>query len=203
MVYKRLNIENLVDRGESFYQQMMTSVVQELQQKGSCLLCSFLFSVLWRCWLGGRKGIQSVKSEWWVAGMAICLKWGADLHIAQLMPLPLTVSCFSWIQIGFTFWYRLTWVVPDKGPLYGCMHFSYMDFSLNSLDVIQKDLLCRHSLRCCWLLTVVGFNERWRFSKKYIIKFTGLVLLFVDGWRNCGILSAVGKGSKSLQHWLL
>ena len=29
--------------------------------------------------------------------------WGADLHMAQLMPLPLTVSCFSKIQIGFTF----------------------------------------------------------------------------------------------------
>jgi len=28
---------------------------------------------------------------------------GADLHIVQLMPLPLTVSCFSKIQIGFTF----------------------------------------------------------------------------------------------------
>ena len=28
---------------------------------------------------------------------------GADLHIAQLMPLPLTVSCFSKIQIGFSF----------------------------------------------------------------------------------------------------
>jgi len=28
---------------------------------------------------------------------------GADLHIAQVMPLPLTVSCFSKIQIGFTF----------------------------------------------------------------------------------------------------
>jgi len=28
---------------------------------------------------------------------------GADLRVAQLMPLPLTVSCFSKIQIGFTF----------------------------------------------------------------------------------------------------
>jgi len=28
---------------------------------------------------------------------------GADLHMAQLMPLPLTVSCFSKVQIGFTF----------------------------------------------------------------------------------------------------
>jgi len=35
--------------------------------------------------------------------MVICLERGADLHIAQLMPLPLTVSCSSKIQIGFTF----------------------------------------------------------------------------------------------------
>jgi len=33
----------------------------------------------------------------------ICLGRGADLHVAQLMPLPLTVSRFSNIQIGFTF----------------------------------------------------------------------------------------------------
>ena len=35
--------------------------------------------------------------------MVICLERGADLHTAQLMSLPLTVSCFSKIQIGFTF----------------------------------------------------------------------------------------------------
>ena len=35
--------------------------------------------------------------------LVICLERGADLHISQLMPLPLTVSCFSKIQIGFTF----------------------------------------------------------------------------------------------------
>ena len=35
--------------------------------------------------------------------MVICLERGADLHMAQLMPLPLTVSCFSKVQIGFTF----------------------------------------------------------------------------------------------------
>ena len=35
--------------------------------------------------------------------MVICLEQGADLHMAQLMPLPLTVSCFSKTQIGFTF----------------------------------------------------------------------------------------------------
>ena len=35
--------------------------------------------------------------------MVICLERGVDLHITKLMPLPLTVSCFSKIQIGFTF----------------------------------------------------------------------------------------------------
>ena len=62
-----------------------------------------MLSVLWRCWLGGRKGIRPVKN--WVVGccMVICLERGADLHMAQLMPLPLTVSCFSKIQTGFTF----------------------------------------------------------------------------------------------------
>ena len=49
--------------------------------------------------------------------MVICLERGADLHMAKLMPLPLTVSCFSKIQIGFTFLYQLTRVIPEKGPL--------------------------------------------------------------------------------------
>jgi len=35
--------------------------------------------------------------------MAICLERDADLHMSQLMPLPLIVSCFSKVQIGFTF----------------------------------------------------------------------------------------------------
>jgi len=35
--------------------------------------------------------------------VVICLERGANLHMDQLMPLPLTVSCFSKIQIGFTF----------------------------------------------------------------------------------------------------
>jgi len=47
--------------------------------------------------------MKPVKTEWWDAGMVICLEQEADLHTAQLMPLPLTVSCFSKIHIGFTF----------------------------------------------------------------------------------------------------
>jgi len=42
-------------------------------------------------------------TEWWSAAVVVCLEQGADLHMVQLMPLPLTVACFSKIQIGFTF----------------------------------------------------------------------------------------------------
>jgi len=42
-------------------------------------------------------------TEWWGTGVVFWLEQGADLHMAQQMPLPLTVSCFSKIQIGFFF----------------------------------------------------------------------------------------------------
>ena len=52
--------------------------------------------------------------------MVICLELGADLHMAQLMPLPLTVSCFSKIQIGFAFLVLAHLGSPGKGPLNVC-----------------------------------------------------------------------------------
>ena len=50
--------------------------------------------------------------------MVICLERGADLRMAQLMSLPLTVSCFSKVQIGSTFLHLGS---PGKGPLNGCV----------------------------------------------------------------------------------
>ena len=91
-----------------------TSVLQPLYR-------STLPSVLWRCWLGGRKGIRPVKIERWGAGVVICLEQGADLHMAQLMPLPLTSLASVKSRLVLPFWYRLTQVVLDKGPLNGCV----------------------------------------------------------------------------------
>ena len=45
--------------------------------------------------------------------MVICLGRGADLHMAQLMPLPLTISCSSKSRLVLPFWYRLSWVVLE------------------------------------------------------------------------------------------
>ena len=54
--------------------------------------------------VGRQEGHTACKrTEWWGVGMVICLEWGADLHMTQLMPLPLTVSCFSKIQISVAF----------------------------------------------------------------------------------------------------
>ena len=53
--------------------------------------------------------------------MVICLERGADLHMAQLMPLPLTVSCFSEIHIRFTFLVLAHPGSQGKGPLNGCV----------------------------------------------------------------------------------
>jgi len=49
--------------------------------------------------------------------MVICLEGDAYLHTAQLMPLPLTVSCFSKIQIGFTFLVSAHPGSPGKGAV--------------------------------------------------------------------------------------
>ena len=61
------------------------------------------------------------KNKWWGAGVVICLELGSGLHMAQLMPMPLTVSCFGKIQIGFTFLVLGHPCSPEKWPLNGCV----------------------------------------------------------------------------------
>jgi len=74
-----------------------------LEANTCVLLVLFAFSAL--TLLVGRQEEHPAckKTEWWDAGVVICLEQGADLHMAQLMPLPLTVSCCNKIQIGITF----------------------------------------------------------------------------------------------------
>ena len=59
--------------------------------------------------------------------MVICLERNADLHMAQLMPLPLTISCFSKIQIGFIFLVPVDPGSPGQRAVklvYVCMYVS-------------------------------------------------------------------------------
>jgi len=78
--------------------------------------------VLWRCWLGGRKGIRPVKkTEWWGAG------WLSLWSKVQTCIWPSWCHCHSLSlasvksRLVLPFWYWLTRVVPEKGPLNGCV----------------------------------------------------------------------------------
>ena len=86
--------------------------------------------MLWRCWLGGRKGIRPVKKKLssgvqaWLSvwsEMQTCI-WPSWCH-CQSLPLP--------------FWYWLIQVVPEKGPLNRCV--CVCDVKINwTLFVLQK-----------------------------------------------------------------
>ena len=86
---------------------------QELMNLWNCLGNKFFTALTQLIWfafsaltllVGRQEGHPACKkTEWWGAGVVVCLERGADLHMAQLWPLPLTVSCFSKIQTGFTF----------------------------------------------------------------------------------------------------
>jgi len=64
--------------------------------------CALAFSAL-TLLVGRQEGHPACKKLSGGVLAWLCLELGADLHMAQLMPLPLTVSCFSKIQIGFAF----------------------------------------------------------------------------------------------------
>jgi len=70
----------------------------------------------WQKWHAACK-----KTEWWGAGVVVCLERGAEVHMAQLMPLQLTVSCFNKSQIGFTFLEPAHPDGPRQRPLSGCV----------------------------------------------------------------------------------
>ena len=72
--------------------------------------------------------LQRFRNEWWGAGVVICLEQDADLHMAQLMPLPLSLaSVKSWLVLPF--WYHLTRAVPEKGPLNRCVYLFIYPFN--------------------------------------------------------------------------
>jgi len=68
----------------------------------NCLTHLFIFLQCFDAvgWVAGRASGRQ-KTESWGAGMGMCLRQGADLHKAQLMPLPPIVSCFNKMHISF------------------------------------------------------------------------------------------------------
>ena len=89
--------------------------------------------------VGWQEGHPACKklSDGVLACMVICLERGADLHMAQLMPLPLTVFCFSKIQIGFTFLVPAHLGSPGQRAVKRvCVFFCFLLFQLDKLAVV-------------------------------------------------------------------
>ena len=91
-------------------------------------------SVLWRYWLGGRKGIWPVKK---LSGGV--LAWLSAWSEVQTFIWPSWCHCHSLSlasvksRLVLPFWYQLSWVVPDKEPLNGCMYVCITIWSCASL----------------------------------------------------------------------
>ena len=90
-------------------------------------------SMIWHCWLGGRKGIWPVKN--WLVGcwhVNVIMTWLSLWSKLRTCIWPSRCHCHSpslasvKSRLVLPFWYRLTWIGPDKGPLYGC-HVCYSE----------------------------------------------------------------------------
>ena len=79
--------------------------------------------------------------------MVICLERGADLHMAQLMPLPLTVTCFSKIQTGFAFLVPAYLGSPGKRAVKRVCACVYRSTCVSwYLPLVQSFIACMPSL---------------------------------------------------------
>jgi len=92
-------------------------------------------------------------------------EWGADLHIAQQMPLPLTISCSSKSRLDLTFlvlpfWYLLTQVDPDI--------FQTSSKTVVCVCVSKRGGGRTRSREVLVLLLNITGRQRWKFSDLYV-----------------------------------
>ena len=150
----------------SLYSTLVSSLLSHLH----------LPSVLWRCWLGGRKGIQPVKKL--SSGVLAWLSVWSEV---------LTCTCPSWChchslslasvksRLVLPFWYPLTWVVPENRAVkwvcvcvcvshlhrlpvkLACNHHLQLTFSFTTALVSSKSVQSLHLLQCLGWLSLPPF----------------------------------------------
>jgi len=79
----------------------------------------YIPSVLWHCWLGGRKGIRPVNSGGVLMWLSVWSKVLTCIWPSWCRCHSLSLASVK-SRLVLPFWYRLTWVVPEKEPLNGC-----------------------------------------------------------------------------------
>jgi len=152
------------------------------------------------------------KLELWGAGMVICLEQGADLHMAQRIPLPLTVSCFSKIQIGFTFLVPAHPGSPVKRAVKRVCVCVWISMEMLKLyEVIATVVICMR-LRCSdWDTFFATFRTVSSDTVRCTVPWWQLNFFLVFGlspltlWTNCSfyICCLVAKFEHSRKFWRL
>ena len=135
-----------------------------------CVSCLQCFDTVG--WVAGRtSGLW--KTEWWDVGIVICLGPGADLYMAQLMSLPLTVSCSVKSRLVLLFWYQLTQAHTHTHThahthtqlFYGCLDF----VRDNPGELVPEKKTCTHShlFRLSIIPWWSTFNFLFDFNRNY------------------------------------
>ena len=152
-----------------------------VKRKKWCSSCVYFiaFSALMLL-VGRQEGHLACKN--WVVGccMVITLEQDADLHTAQLMPLPLTISCFSKIQIGFTFLVPAHPGSPRKGAVKrvvcvrSCVYLCDKVTACDLTFAVSVTLLCTHATKSHDHMCDIGHRgQQWWV-------YTGQMLLIND-----------------------
>ena len=156
--------------------------------------------------------------------MVICLERGADLHMAPLMPLPLTVSCFSRIQIGFTFLVPAHLGSPGQSAVKRvyfvgtalilwrarCMHLSGVRPSVSCYrfaavgpaggryrSLAARCTAAQHATGKCGQCHVVSICRKLNtdsFHRFFYYISTVYVFIFVFGWLSSRVVSVLDLG---------
>ena len=136
-------------------------------------------SGLWRCWLGGRKGIQPVKTEWWgVAWLSLWSKMQTCIRPSWCHCHSLSLASVK-SRLVLPFWYRLIRVVAEKGPLNGLCVCScvYLCDKVTACDLtfaVSVTLLCTHATKSHDHMCDIGHRgQQWWV-------YTGQMLLIND-----------------------
>jgi len=129
----------------------------------------------------------------WGAGVVICLERGADLHMSQLIPLPLTVSCFSKIQIGFAFLVPVHLGSPGKRAIKRvCVCNIVMSCHVQRFGRLRGTgavLIWQKPLVTQWELNPDGSCEN-PLPQLLVLKLITVVIILNGGCRCCAELSA-------------
>jgi len=127
--------------------------------------------------VGRQEGHRACKKiEWWGAGVVIYLERGADMHMAQLMSLPLAVSCFSKIQIGFTFLVPAHPRSPGKRAVKrvcGGQHRGCSLLSTVALFCFCKFVTVQQQMHLCeWFICRIESGENIEDNKRNLMMLT-------------------------------